>query len=92
MAVGENVSQWETLPAGARVRIDGTLAGAFENGARVDIAPDLCAHLAMSRQEWDRLMLAAGPGRRVTVYGSKAADPGGNSCRLHLDRVGFIAR
>jgi hypothetical protein len=83
---------WERLPAGARVRLDGTLSGSFENGARVDLGPDLCAQLAMTRQEWDGLMQTTGPGQRVTVYGSKAPDPGGSACRLHLDRVGFIAR
>ena len=83
---------WERLPLGARVRLDGVLSGLFDNGARVDLGPALCASLAMTRSEWDALMVTAGPGRRVTAYGSKAAAPAGSACRLRLDRVGFVAR
>jgi hypothetical protein len=83
---------WERLPVGARVRLDGVLSGEFDNGARVDLGPNLCASLAMTRSEWDALMVTAGAGRRVTAYGSKAASPGGSTCRLRLDRVGFVAR
>jgi hypothetical protein len=90
--VTANDGVWERLPVGARVRLDGILAGAFDNGARVDMAPGLCVSLAMTRSEWDALMETAGPGRRVTAYGSKAAAPGGSPCRLRLDRVGFVAR
>jgi len=91
-AITADDGAWERLPVGARVRFDGILSGAFDNGARVDIASGLCASLAMTRSEWDALMVAAGPGRRVTAYGSKAAAPGGGACRLRLDRVGFVAR
>jgi hypothetical protein len=83
---------WERLPVGARVRLDGVLSGEFDNGARVDLGPNLCASLAMTRSEWDALMVTAGAGQHVTAYGSKADGPGGSACRLRLDRVGFVAR
>ena len=83
---------WERLPVGTRVRLDGVLSAAFDNGARVDLGHNFCASLAMTRSEWDALMVTAGPGRHVTAYGSKAVRPGGSACRLRLDRVGFVAR
>ncbi len=83
---------WEQLPIGTRVRVDGTLAGAFENGARVEIGRNFCAHLAMTRREWDGLMQTARPGQRVTVYGSKAPGPATGACPVQLDHVGLVAR
>jgi hypothetical protein len=83
---------WERLPAGARIRIDGILAGTFEDGARIELGPDFCARAAMSRQEWDRLLAATGAGRRVTVYGNKAHEAVPGPCLVQLTEPGFVAR
>lgn len=88
---GADDGLWESLPIGARIQTGGHLSPAFDNGARVQINPHVCAHLAMTRAEWDRLNQIVGPGRLVTVYGSKAPRLSGG-CLIQLERVGLVAR
>lgn len=88
---GADDGVWESLPIGARVRTGGYLADAFDDGARVLVNPHVCAHLAMTRAEWDRLIQTVRPGRQVTVYGSKAPRLSGG-CLIQLERVGLVAR
>lgn len=88
---GADDGVWERLPIGARVRTGGHLSPAFDDGARVQINPHVCAHLAMTRAEWDALIQTVRPGRQVTVYGSKAPRPDGG-CLIQLDRVGLVAQ
>ena len=88
---GADDGVWESLPIGARVQTGGYLDGAFDDGARVRLNPHVCAHLAMTRAEWDRLVLTVRPGQPVTVYGSKAPRLRGG-CLIQLERVGLVAR
>ena len=88
---GADDGVWESLPFGARVQIGGHLAGQFDDGARVMVNPHVCAHLAMTRAEWEGLIQTVRPGRQVTVYGSKAPRPNGG-CLIQLERVGLVAR
>lgn len=88
---GADDGVWESLPIGARVQTGGHLSDVFDDGARVQINPHVCAHLAMTRAEWDRLNQTVRPGRMVTVYGSKAPRPNGG-CLIQLERVGLVAR
>ena len=88
---GADDGVWESLPIGARVQTGGYLDGAFDDGARVRLNPHVCARLAMTRAEWDGLMLTVRPGQPVTVYGSKAPRLRGG-CLIQLERVGLVAR
>jgi hypothetical protein len=88
---GADDGVWESLPIGARVQTGGYLDGAFDDGARVRVNPHVCAHLAMTRAEWDRLMQTVRPGQPVTVHGSKAPRLNGG-CLIQLERVGLVAR
>jgi hypothetical protein len=88
---GADDGVWESLPLGARVQTGGYLDPAFDDGARVQINPHVCAHLAMTRAEWEALVQTVRPGRQVTVYGSKAPRPNGG-CLIQLERVGLVAR
>ena len=88
---GADDGVWDSLPVGARVQTGGYLDPTFDDGARVQINPHVCAHLAMTRAEWDRLMLTVRPGQPVTVYGSKAPRLNGG-CLIQLERVGLVAR
>src|SRR6476661_4545666 len=92
-AVTADDGTWERLPAGARVRLDGILSGVYDSGgAGVSIVPHLCAHLTMTRREWQGLMQTARPLQRVTVYGSKTANHDYLGCLIQLDHVGIVAR
>ena len=88
---GADDGVWESLPVGARVQTGGYLDPTFDDGARVQINPHVCAHLAMTRAEWEGLIQTVRPGRQVTVYGSKAPRPNGG-CLIQLERVGLVAR
>jgi hypothetical protein len=88
---GADDGVWESLPIGARVRTGGYLGGAFEDGARVHLNPHVCAHVAMTRAEWDRLIQTVRPGQQVMVRGSKAPRPNGG-CLIQLERALLVAR
>lgn len=82
---------WESLPIGARVQTGGYLDGAYDDGARVNINPHVCAHLAMTRAEWDRLLQTVRPNQRIIVHGRKAPRLRGG-CLIQLDQVGIVAQ
>ena len=88
---GADNGVWESLPIGARVRTGGYFEPRFDDGARIRVNPHVCAHLAMTRAEWDRLTRTLRQSQLVTIYGSKAPRRN-DGCLIELERGGLVAR
>ena len=88
---GADNGVWESLPIGARVRTGGYFDPRFDDGARIRVNPHVCAHLTMTRAEWDRLAQTVRPSQLVTVYGSKAPRRN-DGCLIQLERGALVAR